>query len=80
MTEPAKEETLERRIARLEAIVRELEGDRLELQEALELFEEGVRHLKEAEGLLSQTELRIERLIADTAGSVIRQPLAESDE
>jgi exodeoxyribonuclease VII small subunit len=80
MTEPPKEETLERRIARLEAIVRELESGRLELQEAFDLFEEGVGHLKEADALLSRTEMRIERLIAGTGDTVIVQPLADADE
>jgi exodeoxyribonuclease VII small subunit len=80
MTEPPKEETLERRIARLEAIVRELESGRLELQEAFDLFEEGVGHLKEADALLSRTEMRIERLIADTCDRMIVQPLTDDGE
>jgi exodeoxyribonuclease VII small subunit len=80
MTEPPKDETLERRIARLEAIVRELESGRLELQEAFDLFEEGVGHLKEADALLSRTEMRIERLIADTGDRMIVQPLTDDGE
>lgn len=68
---------LEARIARVEKIAAALEGDRLELDEALRLFEEGVRHLREAESLLRTAELRVERLLDDGEGGVRAEPLAE---
>lgn len=69
------EMTLERRLARLEEIVSMLESDRLELDEALALFEEGVTHLREADRTLHDAELRIERLVAGPEGEpVLERP------
>ena len=53
------------RIQRLQKIVAELDRDDIELEDALRLFEEGVAHLRAAETLVSQTELRIERLLEE---------------
>jgi exodeoxyribonuclease VII small subunit len=55
--------TLEQRLDRLDEIVRTLERDDLELEKALQLFEEGVAHLRHAQELLATAELRIERLL-----------------
>ena len=71
--------SLEQRIARIEAIVSRLESDRLELEEALRLFEEGIGHLRDAERILRQTEVRIDRLIAEADGSVTVEPVAEPE-
>lgn len=70
--------TLEQRLGRIEAIVARLESDRLELEEAMALFEEGVAHLREVDQLLREAELRIERLIAGPAGSVTSEPLPDA--
>jgi exodeoxyribonuclease VII small subunit len=61
MTEP--QPTLEERLDRLEQIVHALERDDLELESAMKLFEEGIGHLRHAQELLSNAELRIERLL-----------------
>lgn len=66
---------LERRLARLDDIVTRLEGSGLDLEEALALFEEGVTHLREARAILRETELRVERLLADEAGEAVLEPL-----
>ncbi|MEJ2677586.1 MAG: exodeoxyribonuclease VII small subunit [Gemmatimonadota bacterium] len=58
-------EDLEARLVRLEAIVDALERDELELEAALALFEEGVRHLRGAREILKRTELQVEKLLAD---------------
>ena len=55
--------TLEQRLDRLDQIVHALERDDLELEQALKLFEEGVAHLRHAQELLGNAELRIERLL-----------------
>jgi exodeoxyribonuclease VII small subunit len=55
--------TLEQRLDRLDEIVHALERDDLELEQAMKLFEEGVAHLRHAQELLSNAELRIERLL-----------------
>ena len=66
MTERENEElSLEARLARLESILARMESEDVELDEALQLFEEGVGHVREAERVLAETELRVEELLAD---------------
>ena len=60
-----KDLTLERRLTRLEEILAHMESDEVALEDALKLFEEGVGHVREAERILSETELRVEELLAD---------------
>jgi exodeoxyribonuclease VII small subunit len=72
--------TLEQRLARIEEITSLLESDRLELEQALALFEEGVSHLREADRVLREAELRIERLIAGPAGTTIVEPVRGESE
>lgn len=67
-------ESLEARIGAVEAIVARLESDRLELEEALQLFERGVGELREVERILRTAELRVERLIAEADGSIVIEP------
>ena len=66
--EPARPEgdapSLEERLRRLEEILTRLETDEVSLEEALELFEEGVGHVRDAERVLAETELRVEELLA----------------
>ena len=52
--------SLEERITRLELILTRLESDDIPLEQALELFEEGVTHVREAERVLSETQLRVD--------------------
>lgn len=80
MTETSDELPLEKRLSRLERIVAELEGGDLELEAALALFEEGVRHIREAEALLARAELRVEELIGDVGGLETRPFGPESNE
>ncbi|HEX2187712.1 MAG TPA: exodeoxyribonuclease VII small subunit [Longimicrobiaceae bacterium] len=53
---------------RLEEIVERMEGEALELDEALALYEEGVRLLRATQGVLDRTETRIHELLADGDG------------
>ena len=73
MTQPKKKAqaardeapTLEGRLKRLEEILSQLEADEVELARALVLFEEGVALVRDAEKVLSETELRVEELLAE---------------
>jgi exodeoxyribonuclease VII small subunit len=67
-------EGLEARLAKLESIVDRLERDELELQEALDLFEEGITHVREAYRVLEESRLRVEKLVVDLDGTVTREP------
>lgn len=65
MTEKENQElALEERLSRLDAIVARMESDGVALDEALKLFEEGVGHVREAERVLAETELRVEELLS----------------
>jgi len=78
MTE-GDELSLEARLQRLDAIVAELEGGELDLERGLALFEEGVRHVREAEKLLGTAELRVEELIGEVQSLQLR-PLERGGE
>lgn len=56
-------------LERLETIVRSLEDSEVDLDEALELFQEGVERLKNARRLLEDTELTVKKVVraADAA-------------
>ena len=57
--------SLEERLRRLAELLSRLEQDDVALEEALELFEEGVGHVRDAERVLAQTELRVQELLGD---------------
>jgi exodeoxyribonuclease VII small subunit len=67
----AAQPTLGARIHRLQRIVSDLEREDLELEDALRLFEEGVAHLREADALVSRTELRVQRLLEESGRVVL---------
>lgn len=56
------------RIHRLQRIAADLDREDIELEDAMRLFEEGVAHLRAAESLVKDAELRIERLLEDRDG------------
>ena len=68
---PGVEPGLEARLRRLDEIVASLEADDLDLERALALFEEGVAHVRSAEKILAQTELRVEELLEGDQGRAL---------
>jgi exodeoxyribonuclease VII small subunit len=62
--------SLQEDLARLDAIVRALEANDLDLDRALALFEEGVERLRTARERLSAAELRLVQLREAADGSV----------
>jgi exodeoxyribonuclease VII small subunit len=63
--------TFEQSLTRLEAIVRELEGRDLPLEQALRLFEEGIAHLRTAGSALTQAEARVQQLVEAADGALV---------
>jgi exodeoxyribonuclease VII small subunit len=63
--------SFEEDLARLDAIARALEGDRLPLDEALRLFEEGVARLRSAAAALESAEGRVQQLVEKADGSLV---------
>ena len=73
---PAEDEGLEARLKRLDQIVSALEVDDLDLEKALALFEEGVAHVRAAEKILAEAEMKVEELLQGNR----TRPLQSGDE
>ena len=61
---------LQLELDKLEAIVRDLEDENLDLDRAISMFEDGVRHLKTARELLSKSELTVRKVLEEADGSL----------
>jgi exodeoxyribonuclease VII small subunit len=57
-------------LARLEEIVRKLEAEDIELDQALVLFEEGVARLRAARERLVAAELKVQAVLEDAGGDI----------
>ena len=70
MTGERRPPSLEEDLARLDAIVRSLETEDVDLDRALAMFEEGVERLRTARGRLEQAALRLKALREAADGSL----------
>lgn len=68
----------EQALARLEGIVRKLEGGELTLEESLKSFEEGISVARSCEKLLQEAKGRVEKLIKKESGGSEVQPFEVS--
>jgi exodeoxyribonuclease VII small subunit len=57
-------------LERLETIVRTLEDSEVDLDEALELFQEGIERLRNARKLLDDTELTVKKVLKVADGAL----------
>ncbi len=64
------EQSLSADLRRLEEIVRLLEGENVDLDQALDLFEEGVKRLRAARESLSATEARVKKVLEEAGGAL----------
>jgi exodeoxyribonuclease VII small subunit len=64
--EPAQ--SFDARLSRLEAIVAELENEKIPLEAAIERYQEGVSHLRSCRAILDGYQKRVEQLTADAEG------------
>lgn len=70
MTGGEREPDFEAALDELEGIVQRLDREELELDEALELFERGVAHLRTASRLLDEARGRVEEVVEEAAGEL----------
>ncbi|HET7598690.1 MAG TPA: exodeoxyribonuclease VII small subunit [Gemmatimonadales bacterium] len=70
MTAESSSPSLAAQLARLEEIVRRLESDELDLDEALALFEQGVACLREARARLAEAQLTVRAVLEGADGSL----------
>lgn len=80
--EPPKRPDFEKSLARLEAVVRQLESPQLSLDDAMKLFEEGVALSSECQKQLEEAEGRVEILLKKADGKLAAEsfdPEAETE-
>jgi exodeoxyribonuclease VII small subunit len=73
-TKPAKSESFEKNLERLDAIVRQLEDADLPLEKALQLYEEGMKLSEVCHQQLEEAEGRVEILTKKAGGKVVAEP------
>ncbi len=76
----AEPESFENALERLEAIVEELEGGKPSLEEAVSLYEEGVRLFRYSREQLSAAQKRVEELVGEPQESFSLKSLDEEDD
>jgi exodeoxyribonuclease VII small subunit len=69
----------EQALKRLEEIVSRLEGGELPLEEALKLFEEGMKMSKFCGTKLEEAERKVEILVKQSTGDFDEEPFAETE-
>ena len=79
MPEPSDSPSFDAGLDRLEALVQRLEGGSLGLEEALAVFEEGVKLSQQLQGQLAEAQRRVEVLKANLDGGYRAEPLDPLD-
>ncbi|MBO4264626.1 MAG: exodeoxyribonuclease VII small subunit [Clostridia bacterium] len=78
MAEKKEIKTFESALARLEVIVKTLEGGDFELDKSLELFEEGVSLVKFCNSKLDSAEKKVQILLKDEeSGELVCEPFEQ---
>ena len=76
MTDDSTTERFEDQLERLEAIVGQLEDESVGLEQALDLFENGMELARACRRRLEEVEQRVSKLVGDPAGDgVATEPL-----
>ncbi len=70
----------EEAMAQLEEIVKQMESNNLPLDEALKLFEDGIRLSRFCQEYLDSAQKRVEQVIADHQGEVQLKPFVATGE
>jgi exodeoxyribonuclease VII small subunit len=74
------EKKFENAIRELEEIVEKLEDSELPLDDALELFERGIKLSQLCSSKLDSAEQKVEQLVKDADGTLSMAPFGEMDE
>jgi exodeoxyribonuclease VII small subunit len=76
---PAKTESFEKNLERLDAIIQQLEDADLPLEKALQLYEEGMKLSEVCHKQLEEAEGRVEILMKKAGGKVVAEPFEPKD-
>jgi exodeoxyribonuclease VII small subunit len=78
-SKPAKPESFEKNLDRLDAIVGQLEDADLPLEKALQLYEEGMKLSEVCQKQLQEAEGRIQVLMKRAGGKIVTEPFEQDD-
>ena len=78
--EAPKKGDFEKSLTRLEEVVKRLESADLSLDEAMRLFEEGVKRSRECQKQLEEAEGRVEILLKKADGKIAAEPFDPEEE
>ena len=78
--EPPRKADFERSLTRLEEVVHKLENADLSLDEAMKLFEEGIRLSRDCQKQLEEAEGRVEILLKKADGKMSAEPFEPDEE
>ncbi|HET6331346.1 MAG TPA: exodeoxyribonuclease VII small subunit [Holophagaceae bacterium] len=78
MPEPRETPSFDNGLDQLEALVQRLESGSLGLEEALSVFEEGVKLSQQLQGQLAEAQRRVEVLKANLDGGYRAEPLEDA--
>ena len=78
--EPARKGEFEKSLTRLEEVVKRMESTDLSLDEAMKLFEEGVKLSRECQKQLEEAEGRVEILLRKADGKIAAEPFSTEDD
>jgi exodeoxyribonuclease VII small subunit len=79
-TEPSIKGGFEKSLVRLEEVVKHLESADLSLDEAMKLFEEGVKLSRDCQKQLEEAEGKVEILLRKADGKITPEPFEPEDE
>jgi exodeoxyribonuclease VII small subunit len=78
--EPSSKGGFEKSLVRLEEVVKRLESADLSLDEAMKLFEEGVKLSRDCQKQLEEAEGKVEILLRKADGKITPEPFEPEDE
>ena len=78
--EPQRKGEFEKSLTRLEEVVKRLESAELSLDEAMRLFEEGVKLSRDCQKQLEEAEGRVEILLKKADGKIAAEPFETEEE
>jgi exodeoxyribonuclease VII small subunit len=78
-SKPAKPESFEKNLERLDAIVRQLEDADLPLEKALQIYEEGMKLSEVCQKQLQEAEGRIQVLMKRAGGKISAEPFEQEE-
>ncbi len=78
-SKPAKPESFEKNLERLDSIVHQLEDADLPLEKAMQIYEEGMKLSEVCQKQLQEAEGRIQVLMKRAGGKIVAEPFEQEE-